>query len=232
MTTAINSPSRYQLNVQPIINAHLFGQVIAKQTQNNPENKPLPNQEMPETKLKINLQGIYYSDSPNESFVIIDDKKIGLHATIQAGVTLYQILPKQIVLKRNNRFESLKLREIELLNSQPVEANNTPSPEGLLASYQRQLKTNPQALMKLARIQPAYDNGQFIGYLLHAGQDKSLLSQFNLQAGDILTTVNNVELDSPLKGLSLIQQLSEAEQLDLTILRNGRVHSQSFNIKN
>jgi general secretion pathway protein C len=87
-------------------------------------------------------------------------------------------------------------------------------------------------LAQLARIQPAYDEGKLIGYRLDAGKDKTLLSHFNLQVGDILTTVNDVELDSPLKGLSLIQQLSEADQLNLTVLRNGRTHSQSFNIKN
>ncbi|MEK7991429.1 MAG: type II secretion system protein GspC [Thiotrichaceae bacterium] len=230
-----NSQSTFQLDVQSIINAHLFGQVKTQEIQKSFINKALSSKDIPETKLKINLQGIYYSDSPSHSFVIIDDKKISVNTNIQAGIKLYQIEPKHIVLQINNRFESLKLREAENPHSSKIAANNTPnvqSPENLLAAYQQQLKTNPQALAQLARIQPAYDEGKLIGYRLDAGKDKTLLSHFNLQVGDILTTVNDVELDSPLKGLSLIQQLSEAEQLDLTVLRNGRIHSQSFNIKN
>ncbi|WP_353572155.1 type II secretion system protein GspC [Candidatus Albibeggiatoa sp. nov. BB20] len=230
-----NSQSIFQLDVQPIINAHLFGQAKVKKTQNNFTNKPLQSDDIPETKLKINLQGIYYSDNPNHSFIIVDNKKMSTNHSIKTGVKLYQIQPKHIVLQRNHKFESSKLREAEPIHSQTIAANNTPNtqaPENLLAAYQRQLKTNPEALTQLARIRPAYDEGKLIGYRLDVGKDKSLLSQFNLQVGDILTTVNDVELDSPLKGLSLIQQLSEADQLNLTVLRNGRVHSQSFNIKN
>ncbi|MCV6639547.1 type II secretion system protein N [Candidatus Albibeggiatoa sp. nov. NOAA] len=231
----VNSPPHAQFDVQPIINAHLFGQIQQKNPQKKPINNTLPNQDIPETKLKINLQGIYYSDNQNHSFVIIDDKKVRLNTAIRVGVLLYQIHPKKIVLQRNNRFESLMLRETQPLHSQAVKAKNKPNkqpPEQLLATYQRQLKANPQSLAQLARIQPAYNNGQLVGYRLSEGKDKTLLAQFNLQAGDILTTVNDVELDSPLKGLSLIQQLSEAEQLNVTVLRHGRPYSQSFNIKN
>ncbi len=230
----VNSSIFSDLSVQPILNAHLFGKVARKNPQPPIDNKLLADRNISETKLKINLQGIYHSDDVKHSFVIIDDKKFTTNMTIQAGVQLYQIQPKKIILKTNNYFESLKLRALQLSRSQVDNAKNIPqkTTETLLADYRHQLKTNPRALMQLAQIQPAYDNDKLIGYRLSASKDEALLSRFNLQVGDILTTVNNVELDSPLKGLSLMQQLSEAEQLDLTVLRNGHPYSFSFNIKN
>jgi general secretion pathway protein C len=81
------------------------------------------------------------------------------------------------------------------------------------------------------RISAVKRGGRFIGYRIKPGKDATLLSRFNLQSGDILTAVNGVKLDSPLKGLGLIQQLATANQVDLEVLRNGRVVSLSFFIE-
>ncbi|EIJ41518.1 type II secretory pathway, component PulC [Beggiatoa alba B18LD] len=109
-------------------------------------------------------------------------------------------------------------------------STNTLTPEKLLGNYQQQLKTNPAALMRLAKAIPAYDNGQFIGVRLKPSSDASVFEKFGLQTDDILTEINGTVLDSPLTGLSLMQQLASANQIAVKVLRNGQPVSLSFNV--
>jgi len=105
------------------------------------------------------------------------------------------------------------------------------SPGQLLGHYQHQLQTDPNSLIKLIRISPVNQAGNLVGYQLHPGQDTHLLASFNLQPGDILTSLNGVKLDNPINGLSVIQPLATAEQINLEILSEGQPLSFSFNVE-
>jgi general secretion pathway protein C len=233
--------SRTALNISALLDAHLFGRPrLATQTATQIAKTP------PETKLNLNLHGIYYSSNPQTSFAMIapaNGKSVSYRVgqSLPSGAVLHRIYPKQVILLRNGRHETLRLRD-----SQGVTANKTPKndaknmqkpttandrPEKLLGNYQRQLRTNPNRLMKLMRISPARQGGRLVGYRLKPGKDATLLSRFNLQSGDILTTVNGVKLDSPLKGLGVVQQLATANRINLQVLRNGRVVSLSFAVE-
>ena len=226
------------INVSPLLKAHLFGKStafatqIATQVANNP----------PATKLNLKLHGIFYSSEPHNSYAMIalgKGKSIlyRLGKSLPNGVVLQKIGPKQVILLRNGRYEALRFVEPKgttiknyAKNMQKTITGNR-KPEKLLGNYQRQLRANPQSLMKLMRIFPVRQGGRFLGYRLKSGKDASLLSQFNLKSGDILTAVNGVKLDSPLKGLGVVQQLATANQIDLQVLRNGQVMSLSFAVE-
>jgi general secretion pathway protein C len=229
------------LNISELLNAGLFGQNtshIAMQIAKTP----------PETKLNFKLHGVYYSSNPHTSFAMIATAKnksasYRVGDSLPSGAKLEQIKPKQVILLRNGRQETLTLVDTQnkiSIRSQPDYAiaipeknygNNSVSPEKLLGNYQRQLRTNPNKLMKLMRIYPVNQGGQLIGYRLRPGKDATLLSKFNLQSGDILTTVNGVKLDSPLKGLGMMQQLATTNHINLEVLRQGQVVSLSFNVE-
>lgn len=223
------------LNLSPLLEARLFGE--ASQT-NNPAARST--QIPPDTKLSLKLLGIYHNPDPQQSLAMIGtaENKSGLYhigKTVSNGVILSEVHPKYVILQRGDRYETLRLvgtgnnPVLNQVNS-PTNANKQP-PARLLGTLQRQLASNPEALGKLLRVDPANDNGKFIGFKLSAGQDPSLMAQFELQTGDILTSVNGIELDSPLKGFSIVQQLSTANQLTLQIMRQGQARTLSFNIE-
>ncbi|EDN65628.1 general secretion pathway protein C [Beggiatoa sp. PS] len=164
--------------------------------------------------------------------------------SLPSGAILEQIKPKQVILLRNGRPETLTLMDTQKKISIRSQSNNKAkvipekkygyngvSPEKILGNYQRQLQTNPNKLMNLMRIYPVNQNGHLVGYRLRPGKDATLLSKFNLQSGDILTTINGVTLDSPLKGLGIVQQLATANHVELEVLRQGQVIPLSFNIE-
>lgn len=226
-----------------LLSARLFGNPQEKIAETS-SSTPTP----PKTKLNLTLHGIYYSTRPEDSIAMIatekgENKLYRENATLPGGSTLYQIHPKEVILLRNDRQETLLLvkNQTSSETSTPSEvptARNTASPvvepasiqspERLLGEYQQQLRTNPQQLRNLLNVTPYSQDGQFIGYRLNTGQNATLMSTFGLQAGDILTEINGVVFDSPLKGLEVAQQLATAEQINATVLRNGQPLSLSF----
>jgi len=219
-------PTTPTLDISPLIKAYLFGKPKPAKTQIISRTPP------PETKLNLKLHGIYYSSDPTMSYAMISTAngkstsyRVG-QTVSNSGALLHQIQSRRIILLRNGRHETLYIMGTKPTHSQEetttTVATNNRKTEKLLAQYQHQLKTNPNSIMKLMRISPVKQKGQLVGYRIKPGKDASLLSHFKLQSGDILTAINGVKLDSPLKGLGLIQQLATAKQINLEILRNGQ----------
>ncbi|MEN9848726.1 MAG: hypothetical protein RL368_1466 [Pseudomonadota bacterium] len=235
VNNAVNPPELTPLNLSPVLDARLFGE-------GSPANNPAArtSQIPPDTKLSLKLLGIYHNPDPQKSLAMIGtaENKSGLYhigKAVSNGAILSEVHPKFVILQRGDRFETLRLvgaGNNPVLNqaNAPTNVNKQP-PARLLGNLQRQLATNPEALGKLLRVDPAHENGKFIGFKLSAGQDPSLMAQFELQTGDILISVNGLELDSPLKGFSIVQQLSTANQLTLQVMRQGQARTLSFNIE-
>ncbi|MEN8218115.1 MAG: type II secretion system protein GspC [Pseudomonadota bacterium] len=216
------------LNISPIVQAYLFGKP-------KPIGTPIAYHLPPETQLNLKLHGIYYSSDPMMSYAMIaaangKSSSYRVGESLLSGAVLHKIEPRQVILFRNGRYETLYIMggDRAVKDDIPTIAHNDIRAEKLLGNYQRQLRTNPKGLMNLMRFYAVKRGGRFVGYRIKPGKDARLLSRFSLRSGDILTAVNGVNLDSPLKGLGLVQQLATANQVDLEVLRNGQVVSLSF----
>jgi len=223
------SPLIPPVSVSPLIETHLFGAPQPEEAATVASPSPPP-----VTPLNLKLRGIYHS--PDLSYAMIttaEDKtaRYKMGDTLPGGAKLHEIRPKQVILLRNGQPETLYLEGATpsppTTTAKPNQANR---PEQLLGHYQRQLRTDPTSLIKLVRAYPVTQEGQLIGYRLSPGQDPTWMSQFNLQTGDIITAINGIQLDSPLKGLTVMEQLTAADHLDLQILRNGQSLPLSFSI--
>ncbi len=248
LTSTSSLPTQtHLLNLTPLLEANFFGPPQA--TVLKPSHTALT--PPPETPLNLTLQGIYYSTDPSASLAIITtpDGKTELYKQdkpLPNGITIQKIEPRKLILLRNGQQETLLLEGSHPdEGANPAEASSPglathtttskdadkAKPGQLLGDYQRQLQANPQHLMNLMHLSPVSQEGRFLGYRLSPGKDTQVLTQFNLQAGDILTAVNGVKLDSPLKGLTVVEQLATADHLELQILRNGQLVPLSFNIE-
>jgi general secretion pathway protein C len=76
-------------------------------------------------------------------------------------------------------------------------------------------------LLKQARIEPNLVDGRTDGFAVRMVQPRSLLAQLGLQRGDVIRQVNGMELDSPEKALQIFQQLREARNINVNVVRNG-----------
>lgn len=235
-----NAPVVQTIDINPLLNAQLFG-IAAAATSNN-------KQPPPDTQLKLQLHGVYYNvQTPSESFAMIAEsgataKRYKTGQAI-ANSTLQEVHPRWVILSRNGRLETLRFSSPEAKNGRVAIVNNSVAtnnnntvnsdlpPAKLLGQFQQKLVENPQSLLPLVRAVPANENGQFIGYKISQGKEPALFDKFGLQAGDVVTGVNGIALDSPLKGLTIIQQLAGASQLNLQLKRQNEPVNLYFNIE-
>jgi general secretion pathway protein C len=84
-----------------------------------------------------------------------------------------------------------------------------------------EVTTRPRALEDIAFASPYLQNGQFIGFRLRPGRDRQLFQQLGLNGGDVLTEINGSRLNSPAQGLTALQEVLNAGQINVRILRNG-----------
>lgn len=243
-TLSRDSPisSTPDLMITHLLQAQLFG--APKPTTVSPSSPtPVAIAKLPLTPLNLTLHGIYYHSAPQKSLAIIatEDQKTALYKlgeTLPNGAIIDKIEPKQLTLLRNGRPEMLYLLRSNPTTTETT-ASSSPNPATdndlssgkLLSQYQQQLQTNPQSLMNLMRLSPVNQEGRFIGYRIKPGTADHLFSAFKLQTGDILTAVNEIKLDSPLKALTVIEQLASADHLELQILRDGQLLPLSFAVE-
>lgn len=90
-----------------------------------------------------------------------------------------------------------------------------------LGQLREQILQNPGRLGDMVQATPVNENGQFKGYRLTPQGNAQLFGQLGLQEGDIVTAVNGIAIDRPDKGLLALQDLVKAEQVSVTLLRNG-----------
>ena len=90
-----------------------------------------------------------------------------------------------------------------------------------VSNMRKEILKNPAKLAELVNAVPAMENGQFIGFRIITKKSHPVFNDLNLRSGDIITQVNGIDIDSPQKGLQVLQQLSTAQQVQVTLQRNG-----------
>jgi general secretion pathway protein C len=93
------------------------------------------------------------------------------------------------------------------------------------------VRANFSDQMRFVQMQPRTVAGKTDGFQIRHIDPRSVLSKMGLQRGDVIIDVNNTRLDSPEKGLQIVQQLREARQITLAIERNRQPMSFSYEIQ-
>jgi general secretion pathway protein C len=168
---------------------------------------------------------------------------------VPGGATLEEIHTDHVMLKRNDRLEVLRLPQEESFGVPgaggqasfeaevqprtrrvlpPTLAGDARGTGAILRQYRDALNQDPQSVMDLVRAEPYREGDRLVGFRINPGRDRQVLARFGLRPGDIVTAVNGVKLDNPVKGLELIQNLQTANQVNVEVLRNGVTQSFSF----
>jgi len=85
-----------------------------------------------------------------------------------------------------------------------------------------QARDNFAELLKQARMEPHIVEGKTDGFVVRMIRPRSLLDQLGLRRGDVVVAINDVQLDSPEKALQIFQQLREARDIKVDLVRNDQ----------
>jgi len=89
---------------------------------------------------------------------------------------------------------------------------------------------NLSKLATQARIVPAFEGGEAIGFKLFSIRPGSLYSKIGIQNGDVIQKVNGYDLNSPDKALELYQKLKDGKEFAVDIKRRGKNMSFDYRI--
>jgi len=226
MTSPKTVPNRLgSSKVEQLISAHLFG--LAKE-------KKVEVVEAPETRLNLKLRGVYATDDENKGYALIAsgsdrEKLYSIGQSVPGNAVLKAVFADRVILDRKGRYETLRMVNAKTSGgSTYIPRSNHPTTSRKLGANSRAVKLrqeilrNPRKLAELVSAQPAYENGVFSGYRITTRRSDPVFEELNLRSGDIITEVNGIQIDSPQKGLQILQQLARASQASVVVKRNGQ----------
>lgn len=170
---------------------------------------------------------------------------------LPGGATLKAIHAGRVELERNGRRESLSLpnnmggsgsgHAVAPVAKPAAAASSGATPSGFpgspgvpfinpaisvgvpdLATARARALPDLRAMASEVNVLPVLENGQMVGVRVSGKRGSDLLSRYGIQPNDVITAVNDVPLDGPQRQVELTRSLSSANQVKLTVRRDGR----------
>jgi len=221
---------------------HLFGDVAAKPVE---ETRPQPVQPKQETTLNLKLAGAFAYEPKERAIAIIsvdngDQTAFGVGDKITGNVTLTEVFSDYVVISNRGKSEILRLpenvapvamRPIQSASAETRRGNNSgqisedPNQPVTLPTSPGELRDtlarNPALLGRVVAAEPYQENGKLLGYRITPKQNPEILEAQGIVAGDIITRVNNIQLNSQKQGIRALRNAVKADNLSVVVLRGG-----------
>ncbi|MFT4518691.1 MAG: general secretion pathway protein C [Halioglobus sp.] len=205
-----------------------------------------------ETRLKLVLRGIVASTENGLGHAIIEYKSVqNVYAVedkmpLPGRVSLAKVMPKQVVLDNGGTYELLVLFEdSKLASGQPVQREpqvKAAKPKGevdkrgnaeataLAQSYRERLYKNPQSLSSVVSVSAVREGGELLGYRVRPGKETEQFAQLGFKAGDVVTSVNGIELNNPANTMVLYNAMRSAGEVVFELKRDDQPISLSVSL--
>lgn len=219
-------------DVQSIAAAHLFGRADPAAAA-----PPAPareiHEDLAETRLNLSLRGTIAANGGDPSLAIIsaqgrDEKVYAVSDTVVSGTTLHAVYPDRVILNTGGALEALKLPKefpeggpANIRRSVPTAAAEAPAPDPT-PSIQQVVTENVTKLADVIRPTPYFVGGEQQGYRVYPGRDRKQFAALGLRPGDLIKSVNGASLTDPQQAMEIFQGLGEADQVTVTVERNGQ----------
>ncbi|TDJ34166.1 MAG: type II secretion system protein GspC [Gammaproteobacteria bacterium] len=215
-----------QLDVQSIATAHIFGHADAGPVIETPRQSY---EDLSETRLSLSLKGTMANTDEKSSIAIIADhrdqeKNYFIGDTVTAGATLHAVYADRVVLNRSGTLEVLKLPKDFPKGTRQVRRNATTVSRTAAnpRSIQNVVTQNVTRLADVIRPTPYYVSGQMQGYRVYPGRDRKQFAALGLRPGDLIKDIDGAALTNPQQAMQIFQNLGNAEQVSVTVERNGQ----------
>ena len=94
----------------------------------------------------------------------------------------------------------------------------------------RMIAQDPGSLAEIMRPQPVFANGQQRGYRVYPGRNRAQFARLGLRPGDLVMSVNGTPLDDPQRGMEIFHSIGSANQVRVTVERNGQPQELTLNM--
>lgn len=205
---------------------------------------------LPASTLALALRGTVAERDPTTGVAVIGDgqneRAYRVGDEIDTGVSLVEVHTDHVVISRDGTRESLILPRDAAGAAQPgpifdLSAANssarkpaTSTTEATPAPYtppqlangavdweksMEQVRNNPAQFTQLAT--PVIEDGKLLGMRVR-GLDAATMTKLGLEAGDLVTAVNGITIDSPQRAAEILASVQNAASVRVTVQRNGQ----------
>ena len=231
-----SSSGKNGVNIAKIQQLNLFGNAAAK-----PDEPVAEVTDAPETRLNLTLTGVVASSDQEAGTAIIENRGsqavYGLGEKIEGtNATLQKVYNDRVIIKNGVRNETLMLDGIdydEANRRREMQARQRPAPqedeyeddtvelseEAIEATAA--LRERPASFTDFISISPKTEEGQLIGYQVSPGKEPELFKSAGLEAGDVITQINGLDLTDLQQSQEALSELRNAQNIELTIIRDG-----------
>jgi type II secretory pathway component PulC len=112
-----------------------------------------------------------------------------------------------------------------LLPGAPPEDPETPGREMSRVEVQRRLNDEIPRILAETAIAPVTEDGRVVGVQITRLPEGSLLTDAGLRTGDVLTRINDTDVDGMATLIGLWPRLQNASELNAVVRRNGQTFS-------
>ena len=224
------SHSESSADMQAIVGAHIFGiadadadldvQPLAAATDN-----------LLDTRLtNLSLKGTIAA-TPSEMAVAIiadgnnEENVYTIGESVTSGANLHAVYPDRVVLNENGVLTNLKLpKDFPAGTPSASRRNTTTASRSTTAtqSIQSVVAQNVSRLADVIRPTPSFVNGQQQGYKVYPGRNREQFAKLGLRPGDLITDIDGQALNDPTQAMKIFQSLDSADQVSVTVQRNGQ----------
>ena len=214
-----------RVDVQAIASTHIFGEAGAAPVIETPVESF---EDLAETRLSLSLKGTTVLTEGMSSAIIADnrneEKVYFIGSGVAAGAILHAVYADRVVLNRSGTLEVLKLpRDFEKDASRTRRSTTTVSRAAASPqSIQNVITENAAKLADVIRPTPYYVSGQMQGYRVYPGRDRKQFAALGLRPGDLIKDIDGNALTDPQQAAQIFQDLGNAEQVSVTVERNGQ----------
>ena len=222
------APAQKGVDIQAIVNAHLFDVATAGPPPDAANAKP--------TQANLVLTAVFATADPAKGLAIIGEsaqaaRVFAVGGAVQPGLRLHQVYPDRVILDRGGSLEALSLPK---RNSGALVINRPappPSQQSQFVSNLRQMaETNPSAFAEIIRPQPVFANGVQRGYRVYPGRNRAQFSKLGLVPGDLVMSINGTPLDDPQRSMEIFNTMGSSDRVTVTVERNGQSQELTLNM--
>jgi general secretion pathway protein C len=219
-------------DVESIVAAHIFGVADAAAVEMAPT--PEENENLSDTRLtNLALKGTVASQIKEYSVAVIadgnnDEKVYAIGDPIGSSAKLHAVYADRVVLNENGVLTNLKLPK-EFAAATVTQNRRTTTRSRRVPDNSKSLQAvvsqNLTKLSDVIRPTPYFVNGQQSGYRVYPGRDRQQFSALGLRPGDLIKDIDGQSLTDPTQAMQIFQSLGTAEQVTVTVERNGQPES-------
>jgi general secretion pathway protein C len=225
---AVANAPRKTVNIQAIVDAHLFGVQQAAVADASTA---------PQTQMNLVLAGTWASEDPSKGFAFIGEsanaaRMYGVGKAVRQGTVLHSVFADRAILDSNGKLEALMLprKSSAELTAQFARPAARPQTNQITENLRRMAETNPAAFSEIVRPQPVFANGVQRGYRVYPGRNRQQFAKLGLQPGDLVLSINGTPLDDPQRGMEIFNTMGASDRVTVTVERNGQPQELSLNM--